>query len=79
MVNLDNIEFEIKKGERLGIIGLHGSGKTTIADLITKLIRPKQGNVLINNCDINKLNTNYLRSIVTYVPEEYKLLNISSN
>ena len=77
MVNLEKIDFEVKKGERLGIIGLPGSGKTTIADLITKLIRPRQGNVLINNCDINKLNTNYLRSIVTYVPEDYKLLNAS--
>ena len=76
-VNLDKIEFEVKKGEKLGIIGLPGSGKSTIADLITKIIRPRQGNVLINNCDINKVNTNYLRSIVTYVPEEYQLLNTS--
>jgi len=74
-VILDKINFEIKKGEKLGIIGLPGSGKTTIADLITKVIRPKVGSVLINNCDINKLNTQYLRNIVTYVPEEYHLLN----
>ena len=76
-VYLDRIDFEIKKGEKLGIIGLPGSGKTTIADLITKVIRPKQGNVLINNCDINKLNTYYLRDIVTYVPEEFKLIDAS--
>lgn len=76
-VNLDKIDFEIKKGEKLGIIGLPGSGKTTIADLITKIIRPKQGNVLINNCDINKLNTTYLRDIVTCVPQNYQLLNTS--
>ena len=74
-VNLDKIEFEIKKGEKLGILGLPGSGKTTIADLITKIVRPRQGNVLINNCDINKLNTIYLRNIITYVPENYQLLN----
>ena len=37
--------FELKKGERLGIIGLPGSGRSTIADLITKVIRPRQGNV----------------------------------
>lgn len=76
-VNLEKIEFEIKKGERLGIIGLPGSGKTSIADLITKVIRPRQGNVLINNCDINKLNTYYLRDIVTYVPQNYELLDTS--
>ncbi len=74
-VNLEKIEFEVKKGEKLGIIGLPGSGKTSIADLITKVIRPRQGNVLINNCDINKLNTYYLRDIVTYVPQNYELLD----
>ena len=74
---LDKIDFEIKKGEKLGIIGLPGAGKTTIADLITKVIRPRQGNVLINNCDINKLNTYYLRDIVTYVPQNYELLDLS--
>ena len=62
---------------KLGLIGLPGSGKTTIADLITKVIRPRQGNVLINNCDINKLNTYYLRDIVTYVPQNYELLDAS--
>lgn len=76
-VNLDRIEFEVKKGEKIGILGLPGSGKTTIADLITKVIRPRQGNVLINNCDINKLNTSYLRDIVTYVPQSYDLMDCS--
>ena len=76
-VHLDKIDFEIKKGEKLGIIGLPGSGKTTIADLITKIIRPKQGNVLINNCDINKLNTTYLRDIVTCIAQDFELLDTS--
>ena len=74
-MKLDNIDFEVKKGEKLGILGLSGSGKTTIADLISKIIRPKQGNVLINNCDINKLKTDYLRDIVTYVPQDFQLFD----
>ncbi len=73
-VSLDKIDFEIKKGERLGVLGLPMSGKTTIADLIAKVIRPRQGSVLINNCDINKLNTYYLRDIVTCVPQNFQLL-----
>lgn len=76
-VGLSNIGFEVKKGEKLGIIGLPLSGKTTIADLITKVVRPRQGNVLINNCDINKLNTYYLRDIVTYCPQHYELMDES--
>ena len=76
-ISLDKIDFELKKGERLGIIGLPGSGRSTIADLITKVIRPRQGNVLINNCDINKVNTQYLREIVTYVSSDYELLDMT--
>lgn len=73
--NLDNISFEIKKGEKLGILGLNSSGKTTITDLITKVIRPKQGSVLINNCDLNKVNSYYLRELISTVPQNFKLLN----
>ena len=76
-ISLDKIDFELKKGERLGVIGLPGSGRSTIADLITKVIRPRQGNVLINNCDINKVNTQYLREIVTYVSSDYELLDMT--
>lgn len=71
--NIENINFEIKKGEKLGIFGLSNSGKTTIADLITKIIRPRQGNVLINNCDLNKVNSYYLRELISIVPQNYKL------
>lgn len=74
-VLLDRVDFEIKKGETLGIIGLPGSGKSTIVDLITKVIRPRQGNVSINNCDLNKLNTQYLRELVSYVSGDFQLMD----
>lgn len=72
--NLDNINFEIKKGEKLGILGLSSSGKTTIADLLTKIVRPKQGSILINNCDLNKVNSYYLRNLIAVVPQNFKLI-----
>lgn len=72
--NLENINFEIKKGEKLGILGLSNSGKTTVADLLTKIIRPKQGSILINNCDLNKINSYYLRELIAVVPQEFKLI-----
>lgn len=71
---LDDINFELKKGERLGILGLSNSGKTTLTDLLLKVIRPKQGSILVNNCDINKVNTYYLRDLITAVPQEYPIL-----
>ena len=72
---LDTINFEIKKGEKLGILGLGNSGKTTIADLMTKIIRPKQGSVLLNNCDLNKINSYYLRELISVIPQNIKLIN----
>lgn len=72
-LRLDKISFEVKRGEKLGIIGLPDSGKTTIADLIVKIIRPKQGSISLNDCDINKLNTYYLRDIVSYVSKDSTL------
>lgn len=70
---LDHLSFEIRKGESLGILGLANSGKSTIVDLATKIIRPKQGKILINNCDINKVDTYYLRDQIAAVPQDAKL------
>ena len=72
---VDKVSFELQKGEKLGILGYQHSGKTTLVDLITKIIRPRFGNILINNCDINKLSTAYLREIVAYVPQNYKIFD----
>jgi len=46
---LKNITLELKKGKMIGIIGKTGSGKTTLVDLLTGLIKPQSGKVLINN------------------------------
>lgn len=70
---LEHISFEVRKGESLGILGLANSGKSTIVDLATKIIRPKQGKILINNCDINKVDTYYLRDQIASVPQDAKL------
>lgn len=70
---LEHVSFEVRKGESLGIIGLTSSGKSTIIDLATKIIRPKQGKVLVNNCDINKLDTYYLRDQIAAVSQDAKL------
>ncbi len=73
--NLDGIDFEIKKGERLGILGMANSGKTTISDLLTKIIRPKSGSILLNNCDLNKINSYYLRELITVVTQSNQIIN----
>lgn len=72
---MTDINFELKKGEKLGVLGLAKSGKTTLSDLITKIVRVKQGSISINNCDINKINTYYLRELIAIVPQEAKLFH----
>lgn len=55
--SLDNINFELKKGESLGIMGSNGSGKTTLAKILVGLIKPQAGQMEFKNKSMeNKLN-----------------------
>lgn len=51
---VDNISFNIRKGEILGFVGPNGSGKTTTLKLMLGLLRPTSGSVLINGFDVQK-------------------------
>jgi len=52
---LNNINFEIKKGEKIGIVGLNGSGKTTFVKLLTRIYDPSEGRITINGVDIKEI------------------------
>ncbi len=52
VVALDNIDMEIKKGERLCIMGVSGSGKSTLLHILGGLERPSRGNVYYNGVDL---------------------------
>jgi branched-chain amino acid transport system ATP-binding protein len=60
-VALDNINVEIRKGERFGLIGPNGSGKTTLVNCISGALRPNKGAVLFAGEDITPMPAN-LRS-----------------
>jgi len=72
---LSNLNFEIKKGQMVGLIGPSGVGKTTIVDLILRLLSPTQGKVLADNQDISKININQWRKNIGYVPQDIFLIN----
>ena len=66
---LNNINFKIKKGQLIGIIGTSGSGKTTLAEIILGLISPSKGKMYINN-KANIHNTNIFKNSLSYVSQD---------
>ena len=67
---LKDISFRIEKGEKVGIIGSSGSGKTTIANLLLRHIDASSGSILINGIDIKEYTQESLRNIFSYTPQK---------
>ncbi len=78
---LENVNFEIKKGERVGIIGKTGSGKSTVIDLLMGLLTPTEGKILIDGIDLkDKEKRNFKsewRASIGHVPQSIFLTDRS--
>ncbi len=61
---LENISFEVKEGETLGIIGPTGSGKTTIVNLLARLYDVDSGEILLDGCNIRMWKLQQLRGAI---------------
>lgn len=72
---LENIDFHIKPGEKLAIIGRTGSGKSTIADLLVRMYDVSEGQICIDNQNIQKVNLHQLRRKIGYVPQDMFLFS----
>lgn len=70
----ENLSFTINKGEKVGIIGPMGVGKSTLLKLIMKFYQPEQGTILVGGIDIRQLNTSDLRSKLAYEQQSNQLL-----
>ena len=72
---LENISIDLKKNEIFGIFGKSGSGKSTLIEIISGLIEPNSGEIIIN--EKIKLNDqlDYVQSRIGYVPQETILMN----
>jgi len=70
----NNINLEIKKGDKIGILGESGSGKSTFIDLLIGFLKPSTGEILIND---NQKNSNLLNltSNIGYVPQNVYIID----
>jgi len=67
---LKNINFDVKSGETIAILGKTGSGKSTIIELISRLYDTKTGSVLLDEIPIKEVNLNAVRSQIGFVPQD---------
>ena len=74
---LKNVNFEVKSGETLAIIGKTGSGKSTILELIGRLYDVETGEISIDGKNIEKMNLKELRNSIGYVPQDAFLFSDS--
>jgi ABC-2 type transport system ATP-binding protein len=69
---VDSIEFLVEKGEVLGIIGPNGAGKTTTLKMVTGLIPPTKGQILING-QVVSIDNIAIKKLIGYLPEDSPL------
>jgi len=72
---LEGVSFRIAAGERVGIIGRVGSGKTTVEKLILGLYPPASGNVLVDGVELRQFDPAQLRRGIGHVPQDVVLFN----
>lgn len=72
---LSGVSLHIRAGERVGILGQVGSGKTTLEKLILGLYRPTSGQVLVDGVHLAQIDPAELRRSIGYVPQEVQLLS----
>ena len=70
---LDNISFEVNKGETIAFVGPSGAGKSTLVKLLVGLYKPQQGEIYFNNIEINTINFEYLRNYIGFVTQDTQL------
>jgi ATP-binding cassette subfamily B protein len=74
---IDQLSFTLFKGQTLAIVGKTGSGKSTISNLISRMIDVSSGSILIDNQDIKNINLNDWRNQIGIVPQEVFLFSDS--
>ena len=74
---LRHVNFKFKVGEKLAIVGMNGSGKTTFIKLLTRLYDPTEGEILLNGVDIRKYDYDEYMSLFSVVFQDFRLFAVS--
>ena len=74
---LNNFDLKIKAGQKVLILGKTGAGKTSIAQLITRMYETSSGTIKIDGVDVNTINTHQLRKEIGYVQQDVFLFSDS--
>lgn len=74
---LDNISFEVGRGEKISIVGLNGAGKTTLVKLLTRLYKADSGKIFVNDRDIFDYDYGEFVDCISAVFQDYKLFAFS--
>lgn len=74
---LKNVNMKLKIGEKLAVVGMNGSGKTTFIKLITRLYDPDEGEILLNGINIKKYDYDEYLRLFSVVFQDFKLFSFS--
>jgi len=78
LIALDSIDLEFKKGELIVLKGVSGSGKSTILSLIASLLKPTQGEIIVDDKKISKLadhfSSSFRRDNIGFIFQKYNLI-----
>lgn len=72
---LDRLSFSVAPGERVGIVGASGAGKTTIFHLLLRFFDPSQGAICVDGSDIALFRRDSVRRVLAYVPQDPVMLD----
>lgn len=65
--SLENINFTVKKGEMVGIVGATGSGKSTLVNVLSRLYSPQEGEILVGGVNLNDIKKERIRNEISVV------------
>ena len=71
---LKNLNFVIQPGEKVGVVGRTGSGKSTLCLCLFRILEPYSGSITIDDIDISKLGLDFLRKNMTIIPQDPTLI-----